>query len=233
MLQRISWMNFYLKNSDQEYFSKFWTQEREDLGKFGCRLLTVDEANTHSFDDLVIKSCKGIAGSDAMKPKLAKGYNYFCIPYELGEKIDGDLEPETIISRLINDNLDEPMFIASTDANFGCFGKCSYINEDIIWSFFSSHLNTPFIVFDSKKEVFALIDYDLPLQIIGYKNSIIDSEEYIKNKVGYNGWSTVFKRYAHYTNMPHMFNKYYRFLLPKKIVNYLDSIVIPSPNDRA
>lgn len=224
-------MTFYLKNSDQEYFSKFWTEERKCLAKFGCSLLTVDDANTYSFDDLVIKGCKRIVGNDAMKPRLSKDYNYLCIPYELGEKIDGDLEAETIVSQLINDNLDEPIFIASTDANFGCFAKCSYLNEEIIWSFFSSHLNTPFIIFDSKKEVFALIDYDLPLQIIGYKNSILDSEEYIKNKVGHNGWNTVFERYAHYTNMPHIFEEYYRFLLPEKVVTYLDSIVIPSSNN--
>lgn len=220
-------MTFYLKNSDQEYFSKFWTEERKYLAKFGCRLLTVEEANTHLFDDLVIKGCKGIVGSEAIKPRLSKDYNYLCIPYELGEKMERELKPETIISQLINDNLNEPIFIASTDANFGCFAKCSYINEDIIWSFFSSHLNTPFIIFDSKKEVFALIDYDLPLQIIGYKNNILDSENHIKNKVGYDGWSTVFNRYAHYPNMPHIFEEYYRFLLPKAVVNILDSMVIP------
>ncbi len=85
-------------------------------------------------------------------------------------------------------------------------------------------MNTPFIIFDSKKEVFALIDYDLPLQIIGYKNSILDSEEYVKNKVGHSGWKTVFERYAHYTNMPHIFSEYYRFLLPEKVVNLLASM---------
>lgn len=225
-------MAFYLKDSDQEYFSKFWAEERKYLGKFGCILLTVDEANTHSFDDLVIKGCKGIVGSDAIKPKLSNDYNYFCIPYELGEKIEGGLEPETIISQLINNNLSEPIFIASTDASFGCFGECSYINEDIIWNFSSPHLNTPFIIFDGKKEVFAIIDYDLPLQIIGYRNDILDSEKYIKNAVGNSGWNTVFKRYAHYTNMPHMFDKYYKFLLPKKVVNLLESMTIQSPNDR-
>ena len=220
-------MAFYLKDSDQEYFSKFWAEERKYLGKFGCRLLTVDEANTHSFDDLVIKRCKGIVGSDAIKPKLSNDYNYFCIPYELGETIGEELVPETIISQLINNNLDEPIFIASTDANFGCFGKCPYINEDIIWSFFSSHLNTPFIIFDSKKDVFALIDYDLPLQIIGYKNNILDSENYIKNKVGYDGWITVFNRYAHYTNMPYILDNYYKFLLPKKVSDILNSMTVP------
>lgn len=219
-------MTFYLKNSDQEYFSKFWTQERKYLGKFGCRLLTVDEANTHSFDDLVIKGCKGIVGSDAIKPKLSKDYDYLCIPYELGEKMERELDPETIISQLINDNLDDPIFIASTDANFGCFGKCSYINEDIIWSFFSSHLNTPFIIFDSKKEVFALIDYDLPLQIIGYKKNIIDSRNYIKDEIGQIGWSTVFDRYSNYINMPHIFHKYYKSLLPEQVTEALNSMTI-------
>lgn len=232
MLHRISLMTFYLQGSDQEYFSEFWTEERNHLSKFDCRLLTVDEANTHLFDDLVIKGCEGIVGNDAMKPVLSKDFNYFCIPYELGEKMEGDLEPETVITQLINDNLHEPIFMASADASFGCFGECPYINEDIIWSFFASHLNTPFIIFDGKNEVFALIDYDLPLQIVGYKNIILDSEGYIKNKVGHNGWNTVFKRYAHYTNMPHMFDQYYKFLLPEQAVRFLDAMTIQSPNDR-
>lgn len=88
-------------------------------------------------------------------------------------------------------------------------------------------MNTPFVIFDSKKEVFALIDYDLPLQIIGYKNNILDSENYIENKVGYDGWSTVFNRYAHYTNMPYILDNYYKFLLPKKVSDILNSMTVP------
>lgn len=224
-------MTFYLKDSDQEYFSKFWVQERKYLSEVGGKLLTVDEANTHPFSDLLITGSRGIVGIDAMKPRLTHNYHYFCIPYELGEKVEDDLVPETIISQLINDNLEGTIFIASTDASFGCFAECIYTNEEIVWNFSSSHLNTPFLIFDDKKEVFALIDYDLPLQIIGYKTHILDSKDYIKSKVGRNGWSTVFDRYSHYTNMPHLFNEYYKFLLPEKVRRFLDSIVIPPPEN--
>lgn len=222
-------MTFYLKDSDQEYFSKFWVQERKYLSEVGGRLLTVDEANTHPFNDLLITGSKGIVGIDAMKPRLTHSYHYFCIPYELGEEIEEGLVPETIISQLINDNLKSAIFIASTDASFGCFGECFHTNEETIWNFSSSHLNTPFLIFDNEKKVFALIDYDLPLQIIGYKTHVLDSKDYIKSEVGRNGWDTVFERYSHYTNMPHLFNEYYKFLLPDKVVKFLDSIVIPPP----
>ncbi len=222
-------MAFYLQDSDQEYFSQFWSQEREYLDEVGARLLSVNEANIHSFSGLMIQGCHGIVGNEAMKPRLNHSYHYFCIPYELGEKIENELIPETIISQLINDNLDNPIFIASTDASFGCFSECLYINEEIIWNFVASHLNTPFLIFDDKKEVFALIDYDLPLQIIGYKDSILDNKKFIENRVGNSGWDTVFDRYSHYTNLPHIFDEYYDFLLPEKVVKLLNSMTILPP----
>lgn len=223
-------MKFYSKNSDQEYFSEFWAPQKKFLEDEGGELLTTDEANMHPFDDLIVKGSKGITETDAMKPRLSEDYHYFCIPYELGEEIKDSLEPETIITNLINDNLETPIFIASTDASFGCFAKCQCINEDIIWNFASPHLNTPFLIFNEKKEVFALIDYDLPLQIIGYQHSIVDKHNYIANQVSQSGWDTVFDRYASYINMPHLFDEYYRFLLPKEVVKALESMVIAPPN---
>lgn len=225
-IDRIHSMAFYLKGSDQEYFSKFWMQERAYLSKVDAKLLPVNEANLHSFGDLITKGCTGVIGNDAIKPRLVESYQYFCIPYELGEKIERELVPETIISQFINDNLDDSIFIASTDASFGCFSKCCYINEEIIWNFASSHLNTPFLIFDDKKEVFALIDYDLPLQIIGYKNNILDSGNYIDDGILQTGWNTVFDRYSNYMNMPHIFREYYKFLLPAQVTKILNSMTI-------
>ena len=114
-------MTFYLKDSDQEYFSKFWVQERKYLSEVGGRLLTVDEANTHPFNDLLITGSKGIVGSDAMKPRLTHSYHYFCIPYELGEEIEEGLVTETIISQLINDNLKSDPCCQSRRTKLGRF----------------------------------------------------------------------------------------------------------------
>ncbi|SUD90620.1 hypothetical protein [Psychrobacter phenylpyruvicus] len=215
-------MTFYLKDTDKEYFGKFWALQRKFLEDEGGRLLSIDEANTHPFDNLIEKGSKGITGASAMKPRLTQDYHYFCIPYELDDEVEGGIETDVIIKDLINTNLEAPIFIASTDPRLGCFGECSHIDEDLIWNFSSPHLNTPFIIFDNKKEVFALIDYDLPLQIIGYKNSISDTNNYIKNKVGQSGWNNVFERYSHYTNMPYIFKEYYGFLLPKLIKQQLN-----------
>lgn len=224
-------MTFYLQGSDEEYFSDFWASERAFLNSVNAKLLTVDEANTQPFDDLVLKGTEGVLGVEAMKPRLTTDYQYFCLPYELGEEIEKGLVPEIILSQLINENLAGAIYIASTDANFGCFGQISYLNADIIWNFASLHLNTPFLIFDRQKDVFALIDYDLPIQVIGYKNHIIDSGNYIKNNVGQSGWRTVINRHASYTNMRHIFDEYYRFLLPEEGHRVLDEMIIRLPNN--
>lgn len=210
---------YYLKNSDQEYFSEFWMQERKYLTEVGAKLLTVDEANNHPFNDLLNR------GINDTKPYLNTDYNYFCIPYELDEEIEGEssLLAEKVISDLINENLLGKFYIASTDAELGCFGECNYIDEKIIWNFSSPHLNTPFLIFDDNKEFFALIDYDLPLQIIGYRKNIIDNNHYIENRVGQSGWNNIFDRYDHYNKLSYIFKNYYEFLLPKEIDSVLDS----------
>ncbi|MBE0442958.1 hypothetical protein EI164_12985 [Psychrobacter sp. FME13] len=223
-------MTFYSENSDEWYFSDNWRKERHELNQVDVTLLTVDKANTHPISELVIKGCSNNYNTESMKPRIIEDYHYYCIPYELGEEIQDGLEPETIISKLINDNLRNPFFIASTNPKLCCFGECSYINDDVIWGFSSQHIDVPFLIFDDKKEIFALIDYDLPLQIIGYKKNIIDNNDYIKNKVGQTGWNNIFNKYSRYSNMPYIFKEYYKFLLPKNVASFLDSVEIPAPN---
>ena len=64
-------------------------------------------------------------------------------------------------------------------------------------------------------------DFDLPLQIIGYKHDIIDSHGYICENIGVEGWQTIFRRYGSYVNMPMFFKQYYYFLLPEIVKKYL------------
>lgn len=223
-------MTFYLENSDKWYFSNKWEEERHELNEVDVSLLTVDNANAHPINELIVKGCSNNSSIEAMKPRLTEEYHYFCIPYELGEETEDGLEPETIISNLINDNLKNSIFMASTNPELCCFGECEYLDEEIIWGFSSQHINTPFLIFNDEKEVFALIDYDLPLQIIGYKKTITDNNGYIENNTGKMGWENIFKKYNRYPNMPHIFKEYYKFLLPSDVVHILESTIIPSPN---
>lgn len=74
-------------------------------------------------------------------------------------------------------------------------------------------MNTPFLIFNQDADIFALIDYDLPLQIIGYKPHLkVEIEHYDVIQQGFND---VMQRYGSYTNMPNLFRTYYDFLLPE------------------
>lgn len=204
-------MNYYLYNSDTYYLeSEYWSEERDFLKKNLCVLLNRNEANNFNLSDFFEKNDTDV------KPNLKQDFKYFILPYELDDCIEEDLTTDEIIIKLISENLKNNIYIASTDKDKCCFIECeSAITEDIIYSLYGVHINTPFIIFDKGKKFFLLIDFDLPIQIIGYKDDIIDSNNFISNQIGQNGWSDLFLRYRSYVNLKNIFTHYYAPLIKK------------------
>lgn len=182
----------------------------------GCDLLNVIQANQFNLEHYFVK------GDNDVKPKLNQDFDYFILPYELGDDLDNGLEAGDICMKIIEENLKGDIFIASTDSDKCCFIKCPTINEDVIYHLGQIHINTPFIIFDNTQNFFLLVDYDLPLQIIGYKYNIVDNHNYVRDNIGAEGWQTIFERYGSYVNMPMFFKQYYYFLLPEMIKKYVD-----------
>lgn len=204
-------MNYYLDSSDTYYLeSEYWSEERDFLKKNQCELLSRNEANNFNLSDFFKKNDTDI------KPILKQDFKYFILPYELDDCIGNSLTADEIIIKLISENLKNNIYIASTDKDKCCFIECkSTITEDIIYSLYGVHINTPFIIFDGDKKFFLLIDFDLPIQIIGYKDDIIDSNNFISNQIGQSGWSDLFLRYRSYVNLKNIFTNYYEQLMKK------------------
>ena len=210
-------MKFYEPSSDKYYLeSDYWATDREVIASEGCELLKVTNANQFNLEHYFIK------GDNDVKPTLNQDFDYFTLPYELGDDLDNGLEAGDICIKIIEENLRGDVFIASTDSDKCCFIKCPTVNEDVIYHLGQIHINTPFIIFDNTQNFFLLIDFDLPLQIIGYKRDIVDSHNYVRDNIGAEGWQTIFKRYGSYVNMPIFFREYYYFLLPEMVKKYVD-----------
>lgn len=210
-------MSFYLPNSDDYYLNSiFWKSEKNYLLSQHCKLLNTSQANNYDFDRFFIKNEADV------KPRLSQEYNFFSLAYELDDEVNNALLVDNIIINLINDNLHNDVLLCSTDPDKCCVIQSHSVTKDIINTLVSPHLNTPFIIFNESSDFFVLIDFDLPLQIIGYKNEIIDKNNYVDNKVGEDGWNNVFQRYASYTNIPNILKEYYSFLLPKNILESLE-----------
>lgn len=210
-------MKFYKPDSDKYYLeSDYWATDREMIANEGCDLLNVIQANQFNLEHYFVK------GDNDVKPKLNQDFDYFILPYELGDDLDNGLEAGDICMKIIEENLKGDIFIASTDSDKCCFIKCPTINEGVIYHLGQIHINTPFIIFDNTQNFFLLVDYDLPLQIIGYKYNIVDNHNYVRDNIGAEGWQTIFERYGSYVNMPMFFKQYYYFLLPEMIKKYVD-----------
>lgn len=202
--------NYYLINNSNKYYftCSSWQKERDWLVKDKARLLTLFEANQLHIQNFFIKN------KNDVKPYLNRNYNYLTFPYELGDEIFPDIYPGHFIANTLNSFMQgKPIYLASTDNDKCCVVECSKLNDDLINILHSPHMNTPFLIFTEKADIFALIDYDLPLQIIGYK-------PHLKVEIPYydeiqQGFDTVLERYRSYTNMPNLFRTYYDFLLPK------------------
>lgn len=201
---------FYYENSDEFYSSFAWKSERQVLKDNHSYLLAVDEAN-----DLNVEAFFSRGKGDA-KPILNQDYSFFAIPHELDDlffldSIDGDCL-STVLA-LANKYLTGPKYIASTDPKKCCVVATQELNEDVVWSLFSGHLNTPFLIFDINRLVFILIDFDLPLQIFGFKSNriSIDEIDFWREYVRKN-WQSVVAQYSHYVMLNSIIRKYYSFI---------------------
>ena len=201
-------MNYYKPNSDIYYLkSDYWTEERDFLLSHNCRLLNINQANNFPLENFFRKNDNDI------KPVLNLEFQYFILPYELDDEIIDGITADEIIISLISENLQHNIYLASTDSDKCCFIECKKLNEDILYNLYSTHINTPFIVFGEDTNFFALVDFDLPIQVIAYKKNIIDNDNFITNKIGQTGWNNLYERYSSYVNLPNIFDKYYQFLL--------------------
>jgi hypothetical protein len=118
-----------------------------------------------------------------------------------------------VVVEMIGEYFREP-YVASTDANSCCVVRANTLNADVIWSLFSGHLNTPFIVFDESRLALVLIDLDLPFQIVGYRgSSSAKNTAPLWRKHFAVTWSDVVKKYRHYENLPDIVSSYYGFIL--------------------
>ena len=216
-MNEVYMMGFYELGSDKYYLeSDYWATDRKMITNEDCELLNVTNANQFNLEHYFVKGDKDV------KPTLNQDFNYFTLPYELGDDLDNGLEAGDICMKIIEENLEGNIFVASTDRDKCCFIKCPTVNEDVIYHLGQIHINTPFIIFDNTQNFFLLIDFDLPLQIVGYKRDIVDSHNYVRDNIGAEGWQTIFERYGSYVSMPMFFKEYYYFLLPEMVKKYVD-----------
>ncbi len=205
---------FYIEGSDEFYFGEFWEPNRIALQKQQAAMLPREDANQLRIGDLLRKSV-----GDA-KPDLNRDYDYFAIPYELDDDVHFHERKLTDrIIDLINANLPNEKFFASTDQNKCCVVRTAMFNEEMLWAAASGHLNTPFVIFDEKKDFFMLLDYDLPIQVIGYKEGCLPFKE-VENWKNFlsQEWPTVLKKYKNYQNLQNLVERYYPFIELPKIV---------------
>lgn len=202
---------FYQEKSDELYRSPIWEGERNVLENNGASLLSFDQANDLDIDEFFSR-----VGGD-IKPVLSKTFDYFALPYELDDEmlLEGRQGGSCIdaVVEMVSEYLRKP-YIASTDANSCCVVRANTLNADVIWSLFSGHLNTPFIVFDEARLTLVLIDFDLPFQIVGYRgNSAAKDEAPLWRRHFAETWSGVVRKYRHYENLPEIVRSYYGFIL--------------------
>ncbi|MDX5328354.1 MAG: hypothetical protein LPK06_06115 [Marinobacter sp.] len=202
---------FYLENSDELYRSSIWEGERKTLEDNGAILLSADQANHLDIDEFFSRAAADI------KPVLSKKFDYFALPYELDDQVllEGRRGGSCIdvVIEMVREYFKKP-YIASTDANSCCVVQAKNLNADVIWSLFSGHLNTPFIVFDEARLTLVLIDFDLPFQIVGYRgNSAAKSAALLWRKHFVETWPDVVRKYRHYENLPDIVRSYYGFIL--------------------
>lgn len=207
-------MNYYLDNgSNEDYFEGGYNiMFRHYLEQTDAKLLAIAKANQLNIQHFIYKNIEDV------KPYLNQNYLFLTFPYELDDKIfpeNADLNADILIANTLNPFMKgKPIYLASTDNDKCCVLECNELTDIIIWvPNASNHINTPFLIFNEDAEIFALIDYDLPLQIIGYKPHLnVEIEHYDRIQQGFND---VMERYSHYVNMPYLFRTYYDFLLPK------------------
>lgn len=199
---------FYQKGSDSLYFGSLWRRERNVLEEAAAELLTVAYANQLAVETL-FSPHRSLA-----KPQLSDDYHYLAFPYELDDEIR--IESHTLadeIVSLINRMLDSPKYLASTDPEKCCVVRLKDFSLDIFWAISSGHLNTPFVVFDEYKNFYIILDYDLPVQVVGYRAEALD-QEFVRKWTIYfqHHWPVVEQKYRHYSGLKGIIDEQYSFV---------------------
>lgn len=168
---------FYTTSDEYYQFNSTWQTERNSLLRNNAKLLNINEANQLNIQQFIEKK------QNSDKPYLKQGYHYLTFPYELDDEVfpeDETFNIGILISTTLNLYMaNKPIYIVSTDVEKCCVIESYLLNEDILHIPSFSHMNTPFLIFNEQADIFALIDYDLPLQIIGYKPHLnVEIEHY-------------------------------------------------------
>lgn len=201
-------MSFYIDNKSDDVclYGEYYKKLRDLIDDRAC-LLSQEQANQLNIQHFITRN----DGDD--KPHLNRYYNYLTFPYELGDEVFDGIEADELFLSALRPYLAGEIYLASTEKDRCCVGVCTDLTADVVWAFGVGHMNTPFLIFSQNPDVFALVDYDLPLQIIGHKPHVqVEVPHY---DIIQKGFDTVLRRYASYTNMRNLFRTYYDFLLPE------------------
>ena len=189
---------FYDLGSDTRYLSECWAGERKHLANQSARLLAISEANQLGVGRYISRP----AGS--MKPLFSSEYQHFAFPYELDDEISLDgILLSTAIEGLINQRLPGRKYLASSDPDKCCVVEIQRFTLPLFWTIASGHLNTPFLVFSTEQdEAFFLLDFDMPIQVVGFKPGTFSEEEVTRWRSYFREqWPVVARMYSHYTNL--------------------------------
>ncbi len=150
------------------------------------------------------------------KPRLIKDCHYKALPFEPDDFFGESTDIYKVLADLARANLIGDIYIALINPRECCVVKAQHISVDILYLLYSGHLNTPFLIFDNRRQFFILMDFDLPLQVIGYTNDFMNAGYDIESIIN-QGWQTVWQRYSNYINMLSIFAEYYHFIVGDKI----------------
>lgn len=174
----------------------------------GAELLTVADANQLAVETLLSPN------QSLVKPQLSDDYHYLAFPYELDDEtpIESHTLADEIIS-LINRMLGSPIYLASTDPEKCCVVRLKHFSLDIFWAISSGHLNTPFAAFDEHKNFYMILDYDLPIQVVGYRPGTL-KQEFVQKWTKYfqHHWPIVEQKYSHYSGLKGIVEEQYSFV---------------------
>ena len=170
--------DYYNEGSDVSYSDEYYYYEKLLLAMHGAHLLDLEKANSIGVQDLI----HGI--NQHQKAVINSVYKVMILPYELDDEMPGyGMEGVEFISKVIEDNLEKDIYLASTNPDMGCVAKSSSVNSQIIYGVSTGHINTPFVIFDKHKEFAVIVDFDFPIQLILVKNEArFDKEFFIKER---------------------------------------------------
>lgn len=150
---------------------------------------------------------------------LSGAYDFFALPYELDDFLtyDGcEVECSSVVVGLCNEYLGKEKYVASSDQEKCCVAKVDEFDDSVLWCFSAGHLNTPFLVFDDSGLFFALVDYDFPLQVFGFKEEWEGGKEFgVCRDWAKSEWEIVKDRFSADDVTANILSNEYRFIIEK------------------